>query len=222
VFSTAADNQTQVGIKVLQGEREMASDNQAMGNFDLVGIPPAPRGVPQIEVTFDIDANGICQVTAKDKATGKEQQVRIQSSGGLSKDDIERMVREAEQHQEADKKKRDAVEARNTAESQVIQAEKAVGDWKHVSEEEKQKVREAIQELRGAMDIDSTEGSRLQELTDNLQKLVMECGKKDYEAAAAANAGGSSESAEQSTEQPKTEETEGEKKDEKKEDEKKA
>merc|ERR1719378_2000615 len=100
VFSTAADDQTQVGIKVLQGEREMAADNQAMGNFDLVGIPPAPRGVPQIEVTFDIDANGICQVTAKDKATGKEQQVRIQSSGGLSKDDIERMVKEAELHQQ--------------------------------------------------------------------------------------------------------------------------
>jgi len=220
VFSTAADNQTQVGIKVLQGEREMAADNQAMGNFDLVGIPPAPRGVPQIEVTFDIDANGICQVTAKDKATGKEQQVRIQSSGGLSKDEIERMVRDAEQHQEADKKKRDAVEARNTAESQVIQAEKAVGEWKHVSEEEKQKVTEAIQELRGAMDLDGTEGSRLQELTDNLQKLVMECGKKDYEAAAAANAGGSSsESSEQSSEEPKTEgeQKEGEKKEEKKE-----
>merc|ERR1719223_1929459 len=213
VFSTAADNQTQVGIKVLQGEREMAADNQMLGQFDLVGIPPAPRGVPQIEVTFDIDANGICNVGAKDKATGKEQQVRIQSSGGLSKDEIERMVREAEQHQEADKKKRDAVQARNTAESQVIQAEKAVGEWKHVSEEEKQKVTEAIQELRGAMDLDGTEGSRLQELTDNLQKLVMECGKKDYEAAAAANAGASSsESSEQSSEQETKTEGEGEKK----------
>merc|ERR1719324_1821236 len=152
------------------------------------------------------DGNGICQVTAKDKATGKEQQVRIQSSGGLSKDEIERMVRDAEQHQEADKKKRDAVEARNTAESQVIQAEKAVGEWKHVSEEEKQKVREAIQELRGAMDLDGTEGSRLQELTDNLQKLVMECGKKDYEAAAAANAGGSSSESAEQQQETKTEE----------------
>merc|ERR1719487_2302519 len=174
-FSTAADNQTQVGIKVLQGEREMAADNQLMGQFDLVGIPPAPRGVPQIEVTFDIDANGICNVSAKDKATGKEQTVRIQSSGGLSKDDIERMVKEAEMHQDADKKKREGVEARNTAESQVLQAEKQLGEWKHVSEEEKQGVREAVQNCRDVMNNDASGAEALQEATDKLQKLVMEC-----------------------------------------------
>merc|ERR1719487_1228307 len=153
-FSTAADNQTQVGIKVLQGEREMAADNSLLGQFDLVGIPPAPRGVPQIEVTFDIDANGLANVSAKDKATGKEQTVRIQSSGGLSKDDIERMVKEAEQHQEADKKKREVVENRNTAESQVLQAEKQLVEWKHVSEEEKEQVRQQVQVCRDVMQND--------------------------------------------------------------------
>merc|ERR1712072_779367 len=109
VFSTAADNQSQVGIKVLQGEREMAADNKMLGNFDLVGIPPAPRGTPQIEVSFDIDANGIVNVSAKDKGTGKEQNIVIQSSGGLSDDDIERMVQEAEANAEADAKKKKLV-----------------------------------------------------------------------------------------------------------------
>merc|ERR1711912_194607 len=112
-FSTAADSQTQVGIKVLQGEREMAADNKILGNFDLVGIPPAPRGVPQIEVTFDIDANGIVSVSAKDKGTGKEQQIQIQASGGLSDSDIDKMVNEAQTHAEADKSKKEAVETRN-------------------------------------------------------------------------------------------------------------
>merc|ERR1712023_364801 len=110
VFSTAADNQTKVGIKVLQGEREMAEQNKLLGQFNLVGIPPAPRGVPQIEVTFDIDANGIVNVGAKDKATGKEQNIVIQSSGGLSDDDIERMVREAEENQAADQERKEAIE----------------------------------------------------------------------------------------------------------------
>ncbi|KAJ9468947.1 hypothetical protein DIPPA_35588 [Diplonema papillatum] len=212
VFSTAADNQTQVGIKVLQGEREMAADNQVLGQFDLVGVPPAPRGVPQIEVTFDIDANGICNVSAKDKATGKEQTVRIQSSGGLSKDEIERMVREAEQHQEADKKKRESVESKNTAETQVIQADKAVQDWKHISEEEKQAVKDQIQATRDVMNDENATAEQLQEQSDKLQKLVMEAGKKDYEAAAAANAGSSSSSSTESEE--KTEEKKEEKKEE--------
>merc|ERR1712178_514211 len=124
VFSTAADNQPQVGIKVLQGEREMAADNKLLGEFDLVGIAPAPRGVPQIEVTFDIDANGIVNVSAKDKATGKEQSVVIQPSGGLSEADIEKMVKDAESNKEADKKKREAVDARNQADPLLHSTEK--------------------------------------------------------------------------------------------------
>src|SRR5579875_937901 len=128
IFSTADDNQTAVTIKVYQGEREMAADNKLLGQFDLTGIPPAPRGVPQIEVTFDIDANGIVSVSAKDKATGKEQQIRIQASGGLSESDIQKMVKEAEANAEADKRRREQVEARNTTESMVHQLEKTLKD----------------------------------------------------------------------------------------------
>merc|ERR1711966_444457 len=129
-FSTAADNQTQVGIKVLQGEREMAADNKLLGQFDLVGIPPSPRGMPQIEVTFDIDANGIVNVSAKDKASGKQQQIRIQSSGGLSDDDIDRMVKEAEQFASADADKKMKVETINEADSTVYQTEKTLMEHK--------------------------------------------------------------------------------------------
>ena len=124
VFSTAEDNQSAVTIRVFQGEREMAADNKLLGQFDLVGIPPAARGMPQIEVTFDIDANGIVNVSAKDKATGKEQQIRIQASGGLSDEDIERMVKEAEENAESDKKKRELVDTRNQADSLVNETEK--------------------------------------------------------------------------------------------------
>merc|ERR1712151_541434 len=129
-FSTAADNQTQVSIKVFQGEREMAADNKLLGQFDLVGIPPAPRGVPQIEVTFDIDANGCVNVGASDKSTGKKQQITIQSSGGLSDSDIERMVNDAESMREADEKKRSGVEAKNSAESFINTVEKQMEDMK--------------------------------------------------------------------------------------------
>jgi molecular chaperone DnaK len=122
-FSTAEDHQTAVTIRVFQGEREMASSNKLLGQFDLVGIPPAPRGMPQIEVTFDIDANGIVNVSAKDKATGKEQQIRIQASGGLTEADIQRMVREAEQHATEDKKRPELVEARNQADAAIYAAE---------------------------------------------------------------------------------------------------
>merc|ERR1719450_1054414 len=122
-FSTAADNQTQVGIKVFQGEREMAADNKLLGQFDLVGLPPAPRGVPQIEVSFDIDANGVVNVGATDKSTGKKQSVTIRSDGGLSDKDVERMVEEAEAMREADQKKKEAVEARNNGETLVYQVE---------------------------------------------------------------------------------------------------
>src|SRR5205814_2230401 len=124
VFSTAEDNQNAVTIRVFQGEREMAADNKVLGQFDLMGIPPSPRGMPQIEVTFDIDANGIVNVSAKDKATGKEQQIRIQASGGLSEADIQRMVREAEQHAAEDKRRREVIEARNQADALIYGAER--------------------------------------------------------------------------------------------------
>merc|ERR1712174_61217 len=130
VFSTAADNQTQVGIKVFQGEREMAADNQMLGQFDLVGIPPAPRGVPQIEVTFDIDANGIVNVGAVDKGTGKQQSITIRSSGGLSDAEVERMVQEAEQMRDADAKKKEAVSTKNDAETLGYQVEKQLSELK--------------------------------------------------------------------------------------------
>src|SRR5690606_1370477 len=128
IFSTAADGQTAVSIHVLQGEREMASQNRTLGKFDLIGIPSAPRGVPQIEVTFDIDANGIVHVSAKDLGTGKEQQIRIQASGGLSEDDIKRMVKEAEEHAAEDKKRREAVEVKNQAEALIHASEKTIAD----------------------------------------------------------------------------------------------
>merc|ERR1711881_387349 len=130
VFSTAADNQTQVGIKVLQGEREMAADNKLLGNFDLVGIPPAPRGVPQIEVSFDIDANGVVNVGAVDKSTGKKQSVTVRSSGGLSDKEIDRMVQEAEDMREADQKKKETVQAKNDGETLGYQVEKQLSEMK--------------------------------------------------------------------------------------------
>src|SRR4029077_6361586 len=128
VFSTAEDNQTAVTIRVFQGEREMAADNKLLGQFDLVGIPSAPRGVPQIDVTFDIDANGIVNVSAKDKATNKEQQIRIQASGGLSEAEVEKMVKEAEANAAEDKKRKDAVEAKNQAESMIHSTQKTLKD----------------------------------------------------------------------------------------------
>ena len=158
IFSTAADGQTAVSIHVLQGEREMASHNRTLGNFDLVGIPPAPRGVPQIEVTFDIDANGIVQVSAKDKGTGKEQQIRIESSSGLSDSEIDRMVKEAEANAEADKKEREKIDARNEADSMIYATEKSLkelGD--KVDAAEKAKIDDAIAALRQALSGDDVE-----------------------------------------------------------------
>ncbi len=198
VYSTAADNQTQVGIKVFQGEREMAADNQMLGQFDLVGIPPAPRGVPQIEVTFDIDANGICHVLAKDKATGKEQAITIQSNGGLSKTEIEKMVQDGEKHAENDRKKREMVEAKNNAETQAHQAERQLGEWKHVSDAEKTNVRELLGALRQSMENPNTSKDDLAAATDKLQKAVMECGRTEYQQAAAKNQQSSGSSNQQS------------------------
>src|SRR5258707_7955874 len=148
-FSTAEDNQTAVTIRVFQGEREMAADNKLLGQFDLVGLPSAPRGVPQVEVTFDIDANGIVNVSAKDKATGKEQQIRIQASGGLSDADIERMVKDAESHAEEDKKKRALVEAKNQAEGLINTTERTIKDGgDKVPAQEKAELEAAIAALR--------------------------------------------------------------------------
>ena len=151
-FSTAEDNQPAVTIRVFQGEREMAADNKFLGQFDLIGIPPAPRGVPQIEVTFDIDANGIVNVSAKDKATGKEQQIQIQASGGLTEADIQRMVREAESHAAEDRRRRELVEARNEADALVYTAEKQLQEnGARVGESERRSLEQAVSALKEAL-----------------------------------------------------------------------
>lgn len=154
-FSTAADNQPQVQIKVMQGEREMAADNKMLGEFDLVGLPPAPRGVPQIEVSFDIDADGILNVSAKDKGTGKEQNIVIKSSGGLSEDDIEKMVRDAEANAEADARRRQTIEARNEIDSLIYSTEKSLVDHaEKLDEATKTEVQKAVSEAKEAKDSD--------------------------------------------------------------------
>lgn len=180
-FSTADDNQTAVTIRVYQGEREMAADNKMLGQFDLVGIPPAPRGMPQIEVTFDIDANGIVNVSAKDKATGKEQQIRIQASGGLSESDIERMVKEAQSNAEADKKRRALVEAKNQADGLVHSAEKSLKEFgDKVSESEKAAIERDIAALKEA--IDSEDVARIESQTQALTQSTMKLGEAMYKA----------------------------------------
>ncbi|MBX3596630.1 MAG: molecular chaperone DnaK [Rhizobiaceae bacterium] len=184
VFSTAEDAQSAVTIRVFQGEREMAADNKLLGQFDLVGIPPAPRGVPQIEVTFDIDANGIVNVSAKDKGTGKEHQIRIQASGGLSDADIDKMVKDAEAHAEADKKRRELVEARNQGEALIHSAEKSLKDFgEKVSEADRNSITEAIAALKSAVEGEDVEAinSRAQTLTEVSMKL----GQAMYEASQA-------------------------------------
>ncbi len=174
VFSTADDNQTAVTIRVCQGEREMAADNKLLGNFDLVGIPPAPRGIPQIEVTFDIDANGIVNVSAKDKGTGKEQQIKIQASGGLSEEEIDKMVKEAEANAEADKKKREGVDVKNQADTMIHSAEKNLKEFgDKVSEQEKNAIENDIKALKEAVASDDTDKikSGLEALTQSSMKL---------------------------------------------------
>jgi molecular chaperone DnaK len=181
VFSTAEDSQSAVTIRVFQGEREMAADNKALGQFDLVGIPPAPRGVPQIEVTFDIDANGIVNVSAKDKGTGKEHQIRIQASGGLSDADIEKMVKDAEANAENDKKRRALVEARNQAESLVHSSEKSLKDYgDKVSEEDRTAIADAISALKTAAEGDDAEA--INTATQKLAEVSMKLGQAMYEA----------------------------------------
>ena len=173
-FSTADDNQTAVTIRVFQGEREIAADNKLLGQFDLVGIPAAPRGIPQIEVTFDIDANGIVNVSAKDQATGKEQQIKIQASGGLNDDDIEQMIKDAESNADEDKKRREKIEARNQAESLIHGAEKTMSDLgDKIDDDLKSATTDAITELRQAIDDDDDEaiGEKSQALSAQMMKL---------------------------------------------------
>ena len=180
-FSTAEDNQTAVTIRVFQGEREMAADNKVLGQFDLVGIPGAPRGVPQIEVTFDIDANGIVNVSAKDKATGKEQQIRIQASGGLSDDDIERMVQEAEANSESDKARREIVEVKNQADSALHGTEKMLADHgDKISEEDRREIDEQMAALKTAMEGD--DAADIKAKMDALQQASMKLGEAMYKA----------------------------------------
>jgi molecular chaperone DnaK len=179
VFSTAEDNQTAVTIRVFQGEREMAADNKMLGQFDLVGIPPAPRGVPQIEVTFDIDANGIVNVSAKDKGTGKEQQIRIQASGGLSEADIEKMVKDAEAHAEEDKKRKAAVEAKNHAEALVHATEKALSEHgSKVGETERRAIENAMADLKEALKGD--DAAAITEKSNALAQASMKLGEAMY------------------------------------------
>jgi len=181
VFSTADDGQTAVTIKVFQGEREMAADNKQLGNFDLQGIPPAPRGVPQVEVTFDIDANGIVSVQAKDKATGKEQQIRITASGGLSEADIQRMVQEAEANAEADKTRREFVEARNGAEAMVHQVEKNLKEHEaQISAQDKGEAEAAIAASKTALE--GTDLDAVKSATERLSQVAMRIGEAMYKA----------------------------------------
>merc|ERR1719334_2565716 len=187
VFSTAADGQTQVEIKVMQGEREMALDNKMLGQFSLVGIPPAPRGVPQIEVTFDIDANGIVNVSARDKGTGREQQIVIQSSGGLSKDDIENMVKNAEQYAEEDKKKKAIVEAVNKAEGIIHDTETKMEEYKdQLPSEEYDKLKVKIEETKTMLaNKDNESGEDIEAKVSDLQQASLKLFEMAYKKMAA-------------------------------------
>jgi molecular chaperone DnaK len=192
VFSTAEDNQNAVTIRVFQGEREMAADNKMLGQFDLMGIPPAPRGVPQVEVTFDIDANGIVNVSAKDKATGKEQQIRIQASGGLSEADIDKMVKDAESHAEEDKKRKAAVEAKNHAEALVHSTEKALAEHgDKVSETERNAIENAMSDLKEALKGDDADA--IEQKTNALAQASMKLGEAMYKQQQEAASGGATE-----------------------------
>ncbi len=199
VFSTAEDNQAAVTIRVFQGEREMAADNKLLGQFDLVGIPSAPRGIPQIEVAFDIDANGIVNVSATDKGTGKEQQIRIQASGGLSDSDIDRMVQEAEEHAEEDKTRREAVETKNHAEALVNQVEKSLSEHgDKISEEEKSEIESDLAALKEALEGDDTAAitAKFEALSNSSMKLgeaIYKAEQASAEGAAAADGAGPSD-----------------------------
>ena len=201
VFSTAEDSQTAVTIRVFQGEREMASDNKLLGQFDLIGIPPSMRGVPQIEVTFDIDANGIVNVSAKDKATGKEQQIRIQASGGLADGDIERMIKEAEQHSEEDKNRRELVDARNQADTLIHASEKNLREFgDKIAEEDKKTIENALNDLREALESDDI--NAIKGKIETLSQAAMKLGEAMYKAS-------QEEGAEASSQEPAANESDG-------------
>ncbi|WP_165783791.1 Hsp70 family protein, partial [Leptospira ellisii] len=179
VFSTAADNQSAVSIHVLQGEREMASANRTLGRFDLIGIPPAPRGVPQIEVTFDIDANGIVHVSAKDLGTGKEQKIRIESSSGLSEDEIQKMVKDAEAHAAADKAQREVIEAKNELDTLAYSLEKTVNEaGDKIGAGEKQLATDEIKRAREA--IESNDKARIESAKASISKIASDIATKIY------------------------------------------
>ena len=176
MFSTAADNQTQVGVRVLQGEREMAADNKLLGEFELVGIPPAPRGLPQIEVTFDIDANGIVTVSAKDKATGKEQQITIRSSGGLSEDEIEKMVKEAELHKQKDEERKALIDVKNSADTTIYSVEQSLREYRDkIPAEVASEIETAVEDLRKEMTGDEID--RIKAKIDAANKAVSKIGQ---------------------------------------------
>ena len=197
VFSTAEDSQTAVTIRVFQGEREMAADNKILGQFDLVGIPPSARGIPQIEVAFDIDANGIVNVSAKDKATGKEQQIKIQASGGLTDEDIEGMVKDAEAHSEEDKKRKEVVDARNHADGLVHSTEKNLKEFgDKIGEDEKTAIETGIQELKDLLAAEDPAAEEIKTKTDALSEQAMKLGEAMYKASQAeAEAGEASDEA---------------------------
>ncbi|MBU4256655.1 MAG: Hsp70 family protein, partial [Candidatus Thermoplasmatota archaeon] len=201
IFSTAADFQTSVTIHVLQGERPMATDNTTLGMFNLVGIPPAPRGLPQIEVTFDIDANGIMNVSAKDLGTGKEQKITITASTKLSKEETDRMMKEAEKHAEEDKKKKEEVEIRNNADSMIYTSEKTVKELaEKIGKDEKEKIESSVKELRDALS--GKDIQKIKNKTDELGKKLQEIGAKIYQQVA-------QEQAKKQGKQEKKEEKEG-------------
>lgn len=182
IFSTAADNQPQVEIHVLQGEREMAADNKSLGRFILDGIAPAPRGIPQIEVTFNLDANGILNVTAKDKGTGKEQSITIQNSGNMSKEDIEKAQKEAEAHAEEDKKKREAIDAKNQLENSIYQAEKMPEEFKDkISEDDVKTIKDAVEEAKKVLNDSASDKEKLEEAQKTLNNVLMPIGAKMYQ-----------------------------------------
>jgi molecular chaperone DnaK len=189
VFSTADDNQSAVTIRVFQGERQMANDNKLLGQFNLEGIPPAPRGIPQIEVTFDIDANGIVNVSAKDKGTGKEQKITIQASGGLSKEEIEEMVANAEKHAEADKKRRELVEAKNQADTLIYSTEKALSEHgDKIGESEKTQITEKVEELKKLLEDENIDTETLNKKVEEVSKTAMQLGQAMYQANSGASA----------------------------------